>query len=94
MEMTNAQKGIEESCDSLKRFLLEKNKRYGNSALEPINVFSKVSAEEGMKLRMDDKVKRIKNSSELRKNDVVDLAGYLMLMCVHKGWTKFDELLD
>ena len=94
MEINNAQNNLKEVCESLKLFLLEKNKRYGNSALEPINVFSKLSPEEGMKLRMDDKVKRIKNSNELRKNDVVDLAGYLMLICVQRGWTKFDDLLD
>lgn len=94
MELNNSQQNITEVCESLKKFLLEKNKRYGNSALEPINVFSKLSAEEGIKLRMDDKVKRIKNSTELRKNDVIDLTGYLILMCVHKKWTNFDDLLD
>lgn len=94
MEITQVQKDISETCESLKRFLIEKNRRYGNSALEPINVFSKLNPEEGMKLRMDDKVKRIKNSSELRKNDVVDLIGYLTLMCVHKEWKNFDDLLD
>ena len=94
MEINDSQKDIIETCGSLKRFLLEKNKRYGNSALEPINIFSKLSSEEGIKLRMDDKVKRIKNSDELRKNDVVDLTGYLILMCVHKKWTNFDDLLD
>lgn len=93
-KINQSQKDITETCESLKRFLLEKNKRYGNSALEPINVFSKLSSEEGIKLRMDDKVKRIKNSTELRKNDVVDLTGYLILMCVHKNWTNFDDLLD
>ena len=94
MEINDSQKDIIDTCESLKKFLLEKNKRYGNSALEPINVFSKLSSEEGIKLRMDDKVKRIKNSTELRKNDVVDLTGYLILMCVHKKWTNFDDLLD
>ncbi len=93
-EINDSQKDIIETCESLKRFLLEKNKRYGNSALEPINVFSKLSSEEGIKLRLDDKIKRIKNSTELRKNDVIDLTGYLILMCVHKRWTNFDDLLD
>ncbi len=94
MEINDSQKDIIETCESLKRFLLEKNKRYGNSALEPINIFSKLSSAEGIKLQMDDKVKRIKNSDELRKNDVVDLMGYLILMCIHKKWTNFDDLLD
>jgi len=94
MEINETQQKIIESCDALKRFLLEKNKRYGNSAMEPIHVFSKLSPEEGMKLRMDDKVKRIKNSPELRKNDVIDLAGYLILISTYKGWVNFDDLLD
>jgi len=94
MELTESQKKIEETCDAFKRFLLEKNKRYGNSAFEPINVFSKLNPEEGMKLRMDDKVKRIKNSPELRKNDVVDLCGYLILIATYKNWANFDDLID
>jgi len=90
----NAQENIKMTCESLKLFLLEKNRRYGNSALEPINVFSKLGSKEGIKLRLDDKVKRIKNSNELRKNDVIDLTGYLILLCVHENWTNFDDLLD
>jgi hypothetical protein len=94
MEFTETQNNIIRTCEALKRFLLEKNKRYGNSALEPINIFSKLPAEEGMKLRMDDKIKRIKNSSELRKNDIIDLSGYIILICIHNGWIDFDDLLD
>jgi hypothetical protein len=96
MEMTDAQLKIVETCDALKRFLLEKNKRYGNSALEPINVFSNLDAEEGIKLRLDDKVKRVKNNNtkKLRKNDVVDLTGYLILISIYNGWLNFDDLLD
>ncbi len=90
----NTHEKIITTCDSLKEFLLEKNKRYGNSALEPIGFFSKLSPKEGIKLRLDDKVKRIKNSSELRKNDTVDLMGYLLLLCVSEDWTDFKDLLD
>ncbi|MBP8993139.1 MAG: hypothetical protein KBG30_04930 [Bacteroidales bacterium] len=76
----------------LEEFLLEKNKNYGNSALEPLRVFSKVENSEGILVRIDDKLSRIKNSKELRKNDVVDLLGYLVLLCIQKGWTNFNEL--
>lgn len=68
-----------------------KNKLYGNSALEPMQVFEgkcKVGQ------RVDDKLARIKNSDELRKNDVADLMGYLTLICVEKGWKSFDEFKD
>ena len=85
---------IELTCRSLEAFLMEKNKRYGNSALEPIQTFSKLSSVEGILQRIDDKISRIKNSKELRKNDVVDLVGYLVLLCVNKGWTNFNDQID
>lgn len=94
MELTETQKKISIVCDSLKEFLLEKNKRYGNSALEPIGVFSKLSSGEGISLRLDDKIKRIKNSNELRKNDCVDTMGYLLLKCIDEGWLDFKDQLD
>jgi len=78
----------------LEEFLIEKNKNYGNSALEPLRVFSKLENSEGILVRIDDKLSRIKNSIELRKNDVIDLLGYLVLLCVQKEWTNFNELKD
>ena len=37
---------------------------------------------------------RIKNNKKLSKNDVVDLLGYLILLCISKGWNNFDEFKD
>lgn len=74
--------------------LLEKNKRYGNSALQPLAIFSKQDASSSISVRIDDKLSRIKNSPTLRKNDVFDLIGYCTLLCVNQGWTDFDELID
>ena len=48
--------------------LIAKNEKYGNSALEPLGVFSQLSAKEGLLVRIDDKLKRIKNGS-LDKDD-------------------------
>jgi hypothetical protein len=67
---------------SIKELLLEKNEKYGNSALEPLGVFSKLTPEEGLLIRIDDKLKRIKNGS-LEKDDedvINDLIGYLVLL--------------
>ncbi len=66
----------------IKDLLLEKNAKYGDSALTPINVFSKLDAEEGIMARIDDKMSRIKNSglnvdTEDTLNDVI---GYLILL--------------
>lgn len=84
-----AEPGIEinvEACNkiiaSIKSVLIEKNKRYGNSALAPINVFYKGDATDSICIRLDDKLSRIKNSGELRKNDLYDLLGYCILYLV------------
>jgi len=92
---------IAETCDNLKQFLLEKNRRYGNSALSPIEIFSKYISEKnntslnGILSRLDDKIMRIKNSKELRENDVIDIIGYLVLLCINKEWCKdLEKFLD
>jgi hypothetical protein len=68
--------------DEIRDLLIAKNLKYGNSALEPLGVFSQLSAKEGLLVRIDDKLKRIKNGS-LEKDDedvVNDLIGYLVLL--------------
>lgn len=85
---------IESVCDGLKEFLLAKNKNYGNSASEPVRVFSKSNANEGILVRMDDKLSRIKNSDSLKKNDITDLAGYLILLMKNNGWDNLQDMID
>ena len=58
---------IQSVMSGLTDFLIAKNKKYGNSALEPLKVFSKIEPENGICIRMDDKLSRIANSNELRK---------------------------
>ena len=67
--------------------LIAKNQKYGNSAIEPLGIFSDLSPEEGLKVRIDDKLKRIKNGSlDNDDEDVInDLIGYLVLLKIlHK----------
>ena len=66
----------------IKDLLIAKNQKYGNSALEPLGVFSKLDSKEGLLVRIDDKLKRIKNGSlERDDEDVInDLIGYLVLL--------------
>ena len=80
--------------NGMRDLVLEKNKRYGDSALNPIKCFSKVSADESIRIRLDDKLKRIMNASEIRKNDVADIIGYLSLLCVSRDWIDFVDLID
>lgn len=91
--MTSAKK-IAAICDGMKELLLEKNSRYGDSALHPIQVFSRLNPSEGIRIRLDDKLSRVKNGENLRKNDTADLIGYLVLLCAAEGWTDFTELID
>ena len=85
---------IESVCDGLKEFLLAKNKNYGNSATEPVRIFSKSNANEGILVRLDDKLSRIKNSDILRKNDLLDTCGYLVLLMKNNGWDNFIDMVD
>jgi hypothetical protein len=62
--------------------LKQKNKAYGNTALNPTNVFSKLSASEAICARLDDKLARIKNKgiNDKTEDTVDDLIGYLLLL--------------
>jgi len=67
-------------CDELKEFLLAKNKAYGNSANDPVRIFSKVGTIEQINVRLDDKLSRIARGNEFDGDDTeLDLIGYLIL---------------
>lgn len=68
-----------------------KNSQYGNSALNPLKIFADKCS---YGYRLDEKLSRIQNSGELRKNDISDLMGGLALICQEKGWINFDEFKD
>jgi len=91
----NSVEEISAVCNSVKKVLIKKNIRYGNSALSPIKVFSKFDNNlDSILVRLDDKLSRIKNADVLRKNDVFDLVGYLLLYCVGRKWDNFEDLID
>lgn len=60
--------------------LRRKNKSYGNSALEPMGVFSRAPATEQIQVRIDDKLSRIRNGLSSDEDTVLDLIGYLVLL--------------
>jgi hypothetical protein len=68
------------SCLEITEMLLEKNVAYGNSALNPIRIFSDADDMEQLNVRIDDKLNRIKNKKLYAgDNDEDDLIGYLLL---------------
>jgi len=61
--------------------LISKNRSYGNSALNPVRIFSKASTTEQLKVRIDDKLSRLMRGNEYQNEDTVeDLLGYLILL--------------
>lgn len=83
MTLTETQSQISLICDDIKELLLYKNQKYGNSALEPIRVFSKANETEQLLVRIDDKLNRIQQGTGLIEEDedvVIDLIGYLVLL--------------
>ena len=84
----SSQELIRNVCNSLADFLCKKNEAYGNSALNPCRIFAKdVDADAQLNVRIDDKLNRLmRGNAYAGDNDVLDLAGYLVLKLVKAGW--------
>lgn len=77
---------------SVAKLLIEKNKSYGDSALNPIRCFSKLDSVDGIKLRIDDKLSRIKNgNNSFNEDTITDLIGYLVLLKIAEENKNDDE---
>ena len=75
---------IKKKAELITNMLLSKNKAYGSSALEPLNIFSKGKSSDSLCARIDDKLARIKNVgvSDKTEDTLFDLCGYLMLLMI------------
>lgn len=72
---------IRYECDSIRDMLIDKNESYGNSALDPVRIFSDVDAAEQLRVRIDDKLSRIyRGYKYVGDDDITDLIGYLVLL--------------
>ena len=70
----------------IETMLIEKNRAYGDSALDPVRVFSKQDNLEQLYVRIDDKLSRIKRGHEYPGDDTVsDLIGYLVLLLIARS---------
>ena len=97
MTMNEMELKISAVCDDIKELLIHKNRKYGNSALEPNRIFSKCSATEQLLVRIDDKLNRIMKGAGLLATDedvVNDLIGYLVLLKISMASDKNHEILD
>ena len=92
-DLENTQLIIAATCDEVKEMLLEKNRKYGNSALNPLRLFSKADPIEQIRVRLDDKFSRLLNMAEDENEDVVnDIIGYLVIYKIQQKRMKGEML--
>lgn len=83
--MTDTQSQIVKITGEICGMLLDKNKLYGDAALSPEQIFSHSSPGEAIKIRIDDKLARIKKgAAEDDEDPILDLIGYLVLLLIAK----------
>jgi hypothetical protein len=81
----NTEDLIKNVCSDVQEMLIQKNRAYGDSALDPVRIFSKSDAVEQIYVRIDDKLSRVKRGHEYPGDDTIkDLVGYLILLLVAK----------
>lgn len=92
---------IIQECRALRNLLLAKNEEYGNAALAPMRVFSRLPPIEQIKVRIDDELTRVREMMErvgehgapmlIVEDTVQDLLGYLVLMRVEQA-IEYEEI--
>ena len=96
-------KKLDKKTKEITDLLKSKNKAYGNSALNPANIFSQANAIDSLCARIDDKLMRIKNKGiyDATEDTVNDLFGYLMLFLMaiedrdgDEDYESFKETLE
>lgn len=79
------QDDIARICDEVSSFLIQKNIAYGDSALDPVRIFSKANTIEQLLVRIDDKLSRFARGTDYPgDNDIDDIIGYLILLKIAK----------
>ena len=69
---------IAHECDAINEMLQDKNAKYGNAYLEPSTVFCKLSTEDRINARIDEKLARIKSGGG-GEDAELDLIGCLIM---------------
>ena len=73
---------IRAEADAIVAMLIEKNRAYGDSALNPVRVFSRADVVEQLLVRIDDKLSRLARGSAAGEDVESDLLGYLLILRV------------
>jgi len=84
-----SRKLIIEEIAAVQEMLLAKNEAYGDSALDPVRIFSKADPIEQIYVRIDDKLSRLARGGDFGTEDTeFDLIGYLILLRVARGMRR------
>ena len=76
---------IANKCNEIRILLQQKNAQYGDSAMNPVRVFSTADSTEQLKVRIDDKLSRLVRGDDSLESDeevIKDLIGYLILLLI------------
>src|SRR5699024_5513635 len=60
---------VDAVLEGVRGILLAKNAAYGNSALDPVRIFSKADTAEQLRVRIDDKISRMKRGTDYEDED-------------------------
>tara|TARA_R110000824_G_scaffold325400_2_gene512317 strand:+ start:865 stop:1128 length:264 start_codon:yes stop_codon:yes gene_type:complete len=83
--MKETQNKIRKTMKEVLDLLISKNKQYGDSAMNPTRIFAKGSAEDLIRVRIDDKLNRLLQGDKSIERDedvILDLIGYLVLLLI------------
>lgn len=92
--LTQTQQDIVKECDAIREMLLEKNRAYGDSALNPVRIFSKAPPDAQLEVRLDDKLSRLSRGSAAGEDVTLDLIGYLILLRIARGRVKAEPAVE
>ena len=86
---SQTESAINSICQEMANFLIAKNRKYGDNALNPIQIFCKADAEIQLLARIDDKINRANRDNFNEDEDIVwDLMGYLVQTKVQLGMNE------
>jgi hypothetical protein len=79
------QEDIRRIAKEIGEMVVAKNIAYGDSAVDPVRIFSKASPVEQILVRLDDKISRLqRGTSYPGDNEIDDIMGYLILLKIAK----------
>ncbi len=92
--MISMEQMIRDECKEVEELLVRKNKAYGNSALNPVRIFSKANTVEQIRVRLDDKISRQargQDTDAVPEDLTMDMLGYLVLLRIAERLAKSGE---